>query len=255
MMKTKYFTNGWAILLLFALIFTSCEKEEETPEFQSIAFDSEEVLDKLPAGLVNSDDTYAQQAVGAIESALDMSSFMDDMTPPEYAERTSKKASGDTWSWTVSDGMMSYTFHWTYEEDNAKKYWTMDIQFDDGPLFNYISAWETKDGKEGEVLYNFNWVEAYDEEDPGEYENLYWNYSWNIDASGNYTFYYEVDSTEPEYDYSLRYEVIVNSNGSGSVVYYITGTPFSQMEWDADGNGSWAYYEEGTEIASGNWTV
>lgn len=254
-MKTKYFTHEWAMLLLFALFFTSCDKEEETPEFQSIAFNSEEVLNKLPTGLISSDDTYAQQAVGAIESALDMSSFMDDMTPPDDAERTSKKASGDTWSWTVSDGTMSYTFHWSYEEDNSKKYWTMDIQFNDGPLFNYISAWETKDGKQGEVLYNFNWVEAYGEEDPVEYEDLYWRYSWNIDASGKYTFSWDYDSSDPEYEYFLRYEIVVNDDGSGSIDYYSADELFYHMEWDAMGNGSWAYYSDGTETISGSWTV
>lgn len=254
-MKTKYFTHGWAMLLLFALFFTSCDKEEETPEFQSIAFDTEEVMDKLPAGLVSSDDTYAQQAVAAIESALDMSTFMDDMTPPDDAERTSKKASGDTWSWTVSDGTMSYTFYWTYEEDNSKKYWTMDIQFDDGPLYNYIYAWETKDGKQGEVQYNFNWVAAYDGEDPEEYEDLYWRYSWNIDAAGNYTFSWDYDSSDPEYEYFMRYEVVVNNDGSGTINNYMSDELFYHMEWDATGNGSWAYYSEGTEYMSGNWTV
>lgn len=255
-MKTKYFTQGWAVLLLFTVIIAGCSKdpELETPEFESLAFDTEVVLDKLPAGLKNSDNMYAQQAIGAVESALDMSSFMDDMTPPEHAERTSKKATGSSWSWTVSDGTATYTFYWDYEEDNAKKYWTMDIQINGGARYSYLFAWETKDGNQGEVQYNFNWVFA-QEEMTEAYEELYWKYSWNIDAAGNYTFNYEIDSADPEYEYSLRYEVIVNSDGSGSVVYYITGTPFSQMEWDADGNGSWAYYEEGTEIASGSWTV
>jgi hypothetical protein len=252
----KYLLKVWALPMLITVIFSGCSKdpELENPEFESITFDAEVVLDKLPAGLVNSDDTYAQQAVGAIESALDMSSFMDDMTPPEDAERTSKKASGDSWSWTYTDGTTTYTFYWEYEEDNAKKYWTMDIQINGGAKYNYIYAWETKDGKQGEVQYNFNWVYA-EEEMTEEYEDLYWKYNWNIDAAGNYTFYYEVDSTEPEYDYSMRYEVVVNSDGSGSVDYYLTDVPFYHMEWDAMGNGSWAYYSDGTETMSGNWTV
>jgi hypothetical protein len=255
-MNTKYFRQGWAVLLLFAVIFAGCSKDPDpgTEEFETITFDAEEVLDKLPEGLISSDDTYAQQALAAVESALDMSSFLDDMTPPDYAERTSKKASGSSWSWTVSDGTTTYKFYWEYEEDNAKKYWTMDIQINGGAKYNYIYAWETKDGKQGEVQYNFNWVYA-GEEMTEEYEDLYWRYSWNIDAGGNYTFYYEVDSTEPEYEYSLRYEVIVNSDGSGSVEYLLTGEPFYRMEWDAMGNGSWAYYSEGSEIMSGSWTV
>lgn len=251
----KYFPKVWALLMLFAIVFSGCKKEEETPEFAELSFDAEEVMGKLPAGLKSSDDQYAQQAVGYVESALDMSSFIDDMNPPDDAVRSSKKASGDSWSWTVSDGSMSYTFYWTYEEDNSKSYWTMDIQFGDGPLFNYIYAWETKDGKQGEVEYNFNWVAAYGEEDPGEFEDLYWRYSWVIDGSGNYTFSMKYDSNDPEFDYLTHYDVVVNSDGSGTVDYYFSDEPFYHMDWDAVGNGSWIYYADGTEFMSGNWTV
>lgn len=254
-MKFKLLSNGWLILAALTIISFGCEKEDEIPQFEEISFDSEAVLDNLPSALKSSTDEYAQQCVDDIESALDMSTFMDDMVPPEYAERTAKKASGDTWSWTVSDGMMSYTFYWTYEEDNLKKYWTMDIQFGDGERYSYITAWESKDGKQGEVMYNFNWISAYDGSSEDDYEDLFWTYSWNIDASGNYKFVWNYDTSDPTYDYLMQYEVVVNSDGSGTIDYLYLDAKYYHMEWDTDGNGSWAYYSDGSEYMSGSWTV
>src|SRR6056297_2784323 len=159
-MKQNQFFKGWVAILVMAAITMGCNKEgENVPPTETLSFNKQEVIDNLPQAMLNSDDQYAQRCVGDIESALDMSDFMEDMVPPDYAEKTSKKAvAGDTWSWTVSDGSMSYTFYWSYDEDDAKRYWTMDIQFDDGERYPYISAWESKDGKLGEVSYNFQWA-------------------------------------------------------------------------------------------------
>jgi hypothetical protein len=242
-------------ILAVALVTLGCNKDNnEVPPTEELSFDTQEVMDKLPPGLLNSDDEYALQCVDDIEAALDMSTFMDDMVPPENAERTSKKSvSGDTWSWTVSDGSKTYTFFWSYEEDNAKKYWTMDIQFNDGDRYSYISAWESKDGKRGEVLYNFNWVTAY--EGSADYEDLYWKYTWTLDDDGNYTFGWDYDSNSEEYDYFLKYTVVVNADGSGTIDYYTLDAHFYNMEWDAAGNGSWTYYYGEGYTEAGTWTV
>lgn len=254
-MKRNQLLKGWLAIFAMAAITMGCDKENnETPPAQELSFDTQEVIDKLPQAMLNSDDQYAQQCVSDIESALDMSTFMDDMVPPENAIRTSKKAvSGDTWSWTVSDGNMSYTFYWTYEEDNQKRYWTMDIQFNAGERFSYISAWESKDGKLGEVLYNFNWAQAY--EGTTDYEDLYWKYSWTLDDDGNYEFGWDYDSSSEEYDYFLKYSVVVNDDGSGSIDYYTLDTQFYHMEWDAQGNGSWTYFYGEDFTQSGSWSI
>jgi len=108
-MIRKNFTKAWVAIFAVAAISMGCNKDsEDTPPAEQLAFDTQEVMDKLPQALLSSDDQYAQQCVNDIESALDMSDFMEDMVPPENAVKTSKKAvNGDTWSWNVSYGDMS----------------------------------------------------------------------------------------------------------------------------------------------------
>jgi len=253
-MKMNTFTRITAFTVIFTAVITGCNKEEMPPAGETISFDKQEILDKVPAAMKSSEDQYAQQAVAGIESAVDMSSFIEDMDPPQDAVPVAKKSSGDTWKWTVSDGQMSYTFYWTYEEDNQKKYWYMDIQFGDGDRYEYIYAWESKDGKEGVIMYNFNWTQAYYGNTQG-YEDLYWKYNWSVDDAGNYNFGWNYESGETDTNYYLQYDIVVNDDGSGSIMYYSMDELFYSMEWDAEGNGSWAYYSEGTESMSGNWTV
>ncbi len=254
-MKMHVSVRSVLFILSIASITLGCNKEENNvPPTETLSFNKQEVIDNLPQGLLNSDDQYAQQCVGDIESALDMSDFMEDMVPPEYAEKTSEQAvAGDTWSWTVSDGSMSYTFYWSYDEDDAKRYWTMDIQFDDGERYPYISAWESKDGKLGEVSYNFQWALAY--QGSTDYEELFWKYGWTLDDDGNYEFGWDYDSDSEEYDYFQNYSVVVNADGSGSIDYYTLDTQFYHMEWDAQGNGSWTFYFGGDNNQSGSWSV
>lgn len=254
-MKAKYYLKGVLGFLLLVVVAVGCKKEDEVPEFEALSFDGQEVLAMLPAGLTSSDDEYAQDCVSWIESVVDMSSFIGNMAVPEGAQKTAKKSSagGDTWSWTWSYGGESFTFYWTYDEDNSKRYWSMDIQFGSGPMYDYIDAWETLDGTQGEVTYNFNWVVIYDG-DPMDYEDLYWQYSWTLDSSGAYHLHWWWDSSDPEFDFFLHYEVIIYADGSGTIDYYSMDTLFYHMEWDVLGNGSWAWYF-GDSSLTGNWTV
>src|SRR5210317_677141 len=123
-MKKHFFIKGWVLILSLAFVTFSCNKQSnDIPPSEGLTLDTQEVIDKLPQAMLNSNDQYAQQCVNDIESALDMSGIMDDLVPPEDAMRSSKKAiAGDTWKWSISDGMMTYTFYWTYEEVNGKRY-------------------------------------------------------------------------------------------------------------------------------------
>lgn len=250
-MKTRLYLNGLAGLFILLFLVTGCKKEDEPPEFEQIAFDAQEVLDLLPAGLKNSDDSYAQECVGMVESALDMSDFIDNMEVPPEAQKTAKKATTGTWSWTWNYiGGELWTFYWTYDEDNTKRYWTMEIQFGDGPKYDYIEAWEAKDGSAGEVIYNFNWAAIYDGETTS-YQDLYLRITWEVDSAGNYyySWYWDADT---ENEYLWQYDIVVNADGSGSVDYYLGGELYYHMEWDALGNGSWAYYFGGL-LSDGIW--
>ncbi len=255
-MKNIFYLKGLIGLLLLAVVAGGCKKEEEPPAFEKMSFDSQEVLSKLPAGLTSSNDEYAQQCVGFIESAVDMSSFMGNMVPPENAQKSDKKSAmaGDTWSWTWSYGGESFTFYWTYDEDNSKRYWSMDIQFGAGPMYDYIDAWEMKDGSQGEMVYNFNWVYIYGGEPEEDYVDLYWKYTWSVDQSGKYQVHWYYDSSDAEYNYYLHFHIVINPDGSGYIDYYSMDALFYHMEWDALGNGSWVYYIGDSEY-SGTWTT
>ena len=243
------------LILAVALFVAGCNKDDdELPQdFAELAFDEAAILDRLPNGLTASDDPKAQECVSMIEGALDMSEFRANLIVPDYAQRSSKKASGDTWSWTFTYMGGTWTFYWTYEEDASKHYWTMEIQFDEGERYDYITAWEMKDGTGGEVVYSFNWVMIY-EQGYSEYEDLHWTYTWSLDASDTYHFSWTYDADSEEFDYFMHYDVVIYADGSGELDYYYFDELFYHMEWDAAGNGSWIYYFGGQE-QSGSWTA
>lgn len=252
-MKTKLTKYVIAGLCLSFFFLPACDKEEVKPEFRQMTFESEEVLKKLPAGLVNSNDEHAEECMSMINDALDMSDFMGDLTVPDGAVKVSKKSSGDTWTWSVNVQGYEYSFFWTYSEDGSKHYWTMEIQVDGGAKHSYIQAWEYKDGSGGQVKYNFNWTAAV--YGSMEYEDIFWTYDWSIDDSGNYHFSMTWDSGEGENDFYLEYLVVVNDDGSGSIEYWLMDNLVYEMVWDAAGNGTWTYYSGGEELMSGSWNA
>ncbi len=251
-MKTRFYLKGIIGLILLLTIAVGCNKEDEAPEFATLSFNGAEVMTKLPAGLTNSTDQYAQECVDMIEYALDMTGFIDNMAVPDDAQKSSKKGTGDTWTWTWEYGGESFTFHWTYDEDNSKRYWTMEVSFGGGPLFDYIEAWEMKDGSEGEVTYNFNWVTINDGDPMEDYVDLFWKYSWRLDSSGTYYFTWTYDTNDAEYDFFMRYEIVIYADGSGEIDYIFFDEPYYHMEWTTSGGGSWIYYFGGVET-SGTW--
>ena len=253
-MNRNLLLKGWTVFFLFAILFTGCDKEEDLPpEFAEISFDGQEVIDMLPDGLLASNDPKAEECVEMIEEALDMSAFLDNLEVPDNAQRLSKKATGDTWKWTFPYMGGTWTFYWTFDEDNTKQYWTMEIQFGDGERYDYITAWEMKDGSGGEVVYSFNWVQIYDQEYT-DYVDLHMTYSWSLDTSGTYYFDWSYEVDDHSYDYLMKYSIVINPDGSGEVDYYYYDQLFYHMEWDAAGNGSWTYYFGGLE-ESGSWTA
>jgi len=246
-MKISFYFKGIFGLLLMGLLVTACKKEEvqEPEDFQELSFDSEAVLDLLPAGLENSDDFYAQLCVSYVTTGVDMSSFAGSMVVPGDAQNSS----GDTWQWSWNYGGESLTYIWSFDEDGSKRSWSMDIQYNGGPLLDYVDAWEYKDGSGGEVLYNFNWA-TLGEEEPSE--TLNWKYVWKKNGAGDYTIDWYWESDSQEYTYLTQYSIIVKADGSGSLDTYSEGSKLYHMVWDAQGNGSWVM---GDDEDSGSWTA
>jgi hypothetical protein len=260
MMKYTNLIKGLSVLIVMAIFTAGCDKDEPTPEnLQNLSFDSEQILNLVPDGLKNSTDDQAQSCYEFIESAVDMSGFIDNMDVPDNAIRSSKKSSmsgADTWQWTWYEyGGQAITLYWTYEEDNSKRYWTMEIQWGTGPRYDFIEAWETKDGKQGEVIYNFGWAAVYSGEAIEDYEYFYWRYTWTLDNSGAYHLHFGIDSENQDYDYYLYYDVVINADGSGYVNYYLNDALYYAMTWDTMGNGTWEYYIGGEMYMNGTWSA
>lgn len=173
-------------------------------------------MNTVPVGLKESENENANTLYSFIESAVDMSSFINNMTPPYNAEEITLKSSASyKWSWTYQKE--TYTFYWTFTEDANKYYWDMEIQYNDGPKYKYIEAWETKDGNMGELKFNFNWIYA---QYGYEYDIYYYVYTWEKTSSGIYYFDYYTESENPSYDYVLHYSLVLNPDGSGTLDYY-----------------------------------
>ena len=183
-----------------------------------------------------------------------MTDILDDMEVPDGATKSLSKSSDQAWQWTWNYGEESFTFYWTYEENSSKRYWTMDIQSGSGPRYNYIDAWETMDGKQGELTYNWGWAAIYGGEELDDTEFIYLKYTWSQDASGAYNLSYILDG-DSEYEVYNRYDCVINANGSGTIDYYFLDALLYHMDWDMIGNGNWSYYIEGEVLLEGSWSV
>ncbi len=260
----KFYKYFLPLLLVVLIAFvTGCKKDDDDdlpPEFDGFSLTEEEIINRIPDGLKTSSDANAQTCVSYIESAADWSGFYSYLTPPSNAVKVSNKSTAGegTWKWSAPFEDHTITYYWTFEETSTQYMWTMQIQFDNGTKYNYIEAWELKDGTQGEVKFNFGWTciyyELYYEEYYEDCEELYWIYTWNKSASGviNYTWLIE----DPDYDYSFKYELVLNPDGSGTLDFYSnSGDTHYHYEWDDLGNGSWVWYYEGEVFMSGTWTV
>lgn len=257
----KFYKYFLSLLLIIAIAFvTGCKKDDDKPPtFESLSFTEEEIIDKIPDGLKNSADPEAQTLVSYIETAVSWTAFEGFFTPPSNAEKVGSKSTSSegTWKWTHSWEGYTITYYWSYEETATKHIWTMDVQYAGGPLYNFVDAWELKDGTQGEVRYNLQWACVYDPEYYDVCDDLFLLYTWNINPDGviNYTFLYE--SLEYEYDYYWRYELVIYPDGSGTLdYYYLGGYWYYHYWWDAEGNGEWVWYAEDDEIlGEGGWIV
>jgi len=162
---------------------------------------------------------------------------------PDNATRVSKKSTAGTitYSWDMQNG---YTMIYAFTETSDKNIWVLKIS-DGISEYDYLYAEESKDGKNGVLrVYGGYMLTGND---------LVYDYTWNYDDNGTLTFVMNFASGTD----SLRYEVVVNTDGSGSISYQINGSAFYEMTWDATGNGTWSYYDvtDGSLVASGSWTV
>lgn len=258
-MKRFYVFSQILFFSLAILLTNGCkkdkddDKEETKPDFKEVAFDKAEILDNVPVGIKESANEYASGLYAYIQSAVNMSSFINSMKPPDNAQKVNlKSASSDTYKWSISYEGETLTYYWTYSEDASKDYWDMQIQFNDGPIYDYIKAWQTKDGEKGEIKFNFNW--AYAEYGLEETEIYYWIYDWDFTVDGKYYFNYYIQASDDSYNYEIKCNLVLNSDGSGTLDYYFYDTHYYHYLWDNYGNGSVTYYAYDPPLTY-SWTV
>jgi hypothetical protein len=257
-MKSDFLWKGRVPVLLLGLFLSGCSTDFEVPEdFRPLSFEAEEVLGTLPAGLKHAPDSYAQSCYSYIESAVDMSVFIDNMEIPEDAWRPSVRSAPGVytwqWNWLYKGG--AFTLYWRSEDRGGKRCWSMDIRYGTGPCCDYLDAWETLGGSEGELRWNYGWEDIFTGAFPEDHESEYWRYNWKQESDGSWIIGHTWDSDDPAYDIHLSYDVVIDPDGSGVVDYFLRDELFHHMEWDHRGNGSWLYYEDGEVFLDGTWTA
>jgi hypothetical protein len=238
-----------ALLALFILSLTfSCSKDKDddvkqTPE--TLQFSKEEIINVLPAALKTSENEHAQDLVDYVKSAVDMSAFFDQLTPPENAQRISSKSGSIQYKWKYMDyAGGSISMYWTYSENSSKNTWSLEIQYNNGPRYKYIDAWQNKDKSAGEIKYNFMWVCAY-QSSGTDCQEVYYIYQWNKSSNGTYTFKWFWEAAGYN-GYFWQYDLVINPDGSGTLELTSYGEKWYYYQWNAQGHGSVTYYFLGT---------
>ncbi len=226
--------------LLLVFLVTGCSDDEKTTdEFEGPEWTVDPV--EVPENMAQSDDPFAQMAVGYVDLANGFSAYGGFFAPPARA-LCSVNRDGE-WEYTWSDGSLTVTLIITETSDYY--YWKIYFDGTDGTTtfdnFLFIEAEQTIDGSSGS-LYIY---------DPGQ-TGYAFMWSWEIDADGAYHF-------TCEFFEDFKIEVVINADGSGSVEFYDYGTAGYwrnfRIEWTAEGSGEWWEYDEaGNEIAHGTWT-
>lgn len=233
------------LMLIPALMQVSCKKDDDTsdvPVYRQPTAASRGEIVKIPEGLQaradEGTDFGAMIAVSYMGLANAISSFSSSFIVPEGAAIESKKSGSTVYHWSGP----GYSYWMTYTELADKYTWTYDWELPDQPRFTYISAEEQKDAKKGKwTIYN-----------PDAPTTFLWDYNWMINASNSFTaslIWNESDETRSSYD------VVSNTDNSGSFKFFEATVLKSDIMWNADGSGTYWISGDGGDDLVGNWTA
>ncbi|MCB8994748.1 MAG: hypothetical protein H6538_03985 [Bacteroidales bacterium] len=237
-------SKAYLLLLLIPFMFQiSCKKDETPPAptyREPSAASRAEIVD-IPAGLQAKADAGsdygAMIAVSYIGFANAISSYSASFAVPEGAEIQGKKGGSTVYHWAYGD----LAYWMTYTELSDKYTWTYDYQYTGVPRFTFISAEEAKDGKSG------SWT-IYNPDVPSEYV---WTYDWSINSSNTFL----ANLVWNEGNDVASFNVVSNSNNSGSFKYYVASVLKADINWNADGSGTYWISGDGGGDLSGSWTA
>jgi hypothetical protein len=183
------------------------------------------------------DDFGAMMAVAYMGLANAISGFSASFMVPDGATIQNKKDGSVVYYWSYG----GFSYWMTYSELADKNTWKYEYEFPDYPRFTYIYAEEGKTGKDG------NWT-IYDPDIPANY---IWTYDWSINTSNTFTaslMWRDNDITASTFD------VVSNSDKSGSFKYKDAGVLSADILWNADGSGTYWILGD-PDPFTGSWTA
>ncbi len=200
------------------------------------------ILNVPDRAMMLSGNNYADRASELIGISK---SFKDLFNPPPGSGRILNSAiAGDDSSvyvWTVDQLTIKLirrttadAYHWQVTYEGSKD----GIQYSGWTI---IKAEQMKDGSSG-------WMELYRENTT----QIDRRWEWNSDTHRNVT----VSMTRVEGQNNVGVSMAANSNGTGLLEYYESGTIIWKISWAAAGasaSGMWYIYENGVLSASGTW--
>jgi hypothetical protein len=240
-----------ALLLSAAVFAAACSDDDDKKsslETAKLSFSENQTVIEAPAGLQNSEDTYAQIANSYIQMANGLTSYMGYMQAPQGAVKSKTritaangrtKETGDVLVYTWSDAQQGISIAYQISEESDKYVFEIFLKETGTDWLKYFHAEEKKDASAGLMkIYNIYGDNTSD---------VIFQYSWER-ANGELTLTF-TDSEDND-------SVVITINettGAGNVVSYEDGVKTYEMTWDAAGNGTWAYYEDGDVVESGSW--
>lgn len=146
-----------------------------------------------------------------------------------------------SWSYTWTENGLSWTITATRHDDGSAS-WTVKVDGsnDNHSYDNYTIAEGSKnaDGSQG------SWTK-YDEQGNG---NVEYSFEWTTNDNGVVNGLMEMPQD------NIRFEMVSNPDGSGSIERYEDGVLRFEASWSGQGSGSYTKYDEnGDEIGSGSW--
>ena len=240
------------IPLVLALLFVgACSDDESNSnpngdlENAEFSFAGSTSIVEVPDALSNAEDPVALQTFGWVQLANAMTNLVGNFTPPPGATTSSQRIvpangrvkdgeylvyiweeSGVSIAYQISQTDDSYIFEILLKGPGADEF------------FRLIYAEEKKDQSEG-------FMRVYDETFVDDYILLY---EWKREAD---SILFTVTDNKDEF----KFELLVNSDESGSLKTFEGTDLVYEIQWDGAGNGSWKLYAGGEVTSSGEWTV
>jgi hypothetical protein len=241
-------------ILLILSVFLSCSKDKtEKLVYRDLGFDPVSVLDKIPAGLKESNDPYARMVYDDILTMLDWGEFSNQLTLPGTALKLSTGAESEKYQWSLNTGTLLLLIGLTFSRDGEYYQWQENIQYGLGTANEYFSARENKSGNSGSLDYNMHWFCGL-EQLTSPCEPNYHHFEWTVHDNQQLEYSSKMNVQTEMPVVTIETRLVMNPDGSGLVDAYTGSEPYYSAVWDKQGNGSYTQYDGDTHVTSG-WIV